>query len=194
MTAEVFFMTDKATQAEEQASVEEEETHQEVLEEGAAEAAQSDLQEQLAEAQAQAAEYLDGWQRARAELANYKRRVETQRAEMVFSANADLLIKLLPILDDLELAVANSPNGDAEAWKEWSDGIALILAKFHTVLTSVGVSPIPAEGETFDPNIHEAISHEPSPDHESGQIIAQVRQGYKLGDRVLRASLVRVAQ
>jgi molecular chaperone GrpE len=79
-------------------------------------------------------------------------------------------------------------------WKEWREGIALILGKFHAVLASVGVSLIAAEGEAFDPNVHEAISHEPSPDHESGQVIAQVRKGYKLGDRVLRASLVRVAQ
>jgi molecular chaperone GrpE len=187
-------MTDEATQAEEQAITEEQETLQEVQEEETEEGAAPDLLDQLAEAQAQAAEYLDGWQRARAELANYKRRVESQRAEMILSANAELLIKLLPILDDLELAVANSPNGNVEAWEEWREGIALILNKFHTVLASVGVSAIPAEGESFDPNVHEAISHEPSSDHESGEIIAQVRQGYKLGDRVLRASLVRVAQ
>jgi molecular chaperone GrpE len=186
-------MTDEMTQAEEQVTKEEQEALEEVQEE-AAEVAPPDLLDQLAEAEAQAAEYLDGWQRARAELANYKRRVENQRSEMILSANAELLLKLLPILDDLELAVANSPNGDVEAWKEWRDGITLILNKFHTVLASVGVSPIPAEGESFDPNMHEAISHEPSPDHESGEIIAQVRQGYKLGDRVLRASLVRVAQ
>ena len=117
-----------------------------------------------------------------------------QRAEMILSANAELLTKLLPILDDLELALANSPDGDVKAWEEWRDGITLVLHKFHAILTSVGVSPIPAEGEAFDPNVHEAISHEPSPEHESGQVIAQVRQGYKLGDRVLRASLVRVAQ
>jgi molecular chaperone GrpE len=187
-------MIDETTQAEEQAATEDEKDLQEIPEEGVEEATAPDLLDQLAEAQAQAAEYLDGWQRARAELANYKRRVETQRAEMVLSANAELLLKLLPILDDLELAVANSPDGDVEAWKEWREGIALIVTKFHTVLTSVGVTPIPAEGESFDPNVHEAISHEPSSDHESGEIIAQVRQGYKLGDRVLRASLVRVAQ
>ena len=186
-------MTDETTQAEKELTTEEETLH-ETKEEGTKEPTAPELLEQLAEAQAQAAEYLDGWQRARAELANYKRRVEAQRSEMILSANADLLAKLLPILDDLELALANSPNGDAEAWQEWREGITLILHKFRAALSSVGVSPIQAEGEIFDPNVHEAISHEPSPDHESGQIIAQVRQGYRLGDRVLRASLVRVAQ
>jgi molecular chaperone GrpE len=187
-------MTDETTQAEEEATTEEQEIVEEAPEESAELAAAPDLLDQLAEAQVQAAEYLDGWQRARAELANYKRRIETQRAEMVLSANADLLIKLLPVLDDLELALANSPDGDVEAWKEWHEGITLIHQKFYTILTNVGVSPIPAEGEFFDPSVHEAISHEPSPDYESGQIIAQVRRGYKLGDRVLRASLVRVAR
>jgi molecular chaperone GrpE len=186
-------MTDETTQAKEELTTEEE-ILRETEEEGVEEPAAPDLLDQLAEAQAQAAEYLDGWQRARAELANYKRRVETQRAEMILSANAELLAKLLPILDDLELALANSPNDDAEVLMEWREGITLILHKFRAVLSSVGVSPIQAEGEVFDPTVHEAISHEPSPDHESGQIIAQVRQGYKLGDRVLRASLVRVAQ
>lgn len=185
-------MTEETSPREEQMTGDEivQETPSERVEEPAA----PDLLDPLAEAQAQAAEYLDGWQRSRAELANYRRRVENQRAEMILSANADLLVNLLTILDDLELAVANSPNGDVEAWKEWRDGIALILHKFQTVLANVGLVPIPAEGESFDPNVHEAITHEASPEHESGQIIAQVRRGYKLGDRVLRASLVRVAQ
>lgn len=169
-------------------------TGEEVGQEGVSESAAPDLVDQLTEAQAQAAEYLDGWQRARAELANYKRRVENQRAEMAVAANADLLTHLLPILDDLELAIANAPDGGAEAWREWHDGITLIVHKFQAALASVGLSPIPAEGEFFDPNVHEAISHESSAEHESGQIIGQVRRGYKLGDRVLRASLVRVAQ
>ena len=69
-----------------------------------------DLDEQLTEAQAQAAEYLDGWQRARAELANFKRRTEAQRTEMILSANSNLLTKLLPVLDDLQLALDNSPQ------------------------------------------------------------------------------------
>lgn len=185
-------MTEETSPVEEQMTGEE--LVQETPQEGAQESAARDLLDQLAEAQTQAAEYLDGWQRARAELANYRRRVENQRAEMILSANADLLANLLTILDDLELAVANSPNGDVDAWKEWRDGIALILHKFQAVMASVGLVPIPAEGEFFDPNVHEAITHESSPEHESGQIIAQVRRGYKLGDRVLRASLVRVAQ
>ncbi len=152
------------------------------------------LEEQVAELQTLVAEYLDGWQRARAELANYKRRTEAQRAEMVLSANADLLARLLPVLDDLQLALANSPQGGVGAWKEWNDGVALVAHKFAGVLQEVGVAPIETEGQPFDPMVHEAISYEENPDFESGQIIAQVRRGYLLGSRVLRPAMVRVAQ
>lgn len=153
-----------------------------------------DLGEQLTEVQAQAAGYLDGWQRSRAELANYKRRTEAQRTEMILSANSDLLTKLLPVLDDLQLALDNSPQEDSGSWDEWRDGVALVAHKFAVVLEEVGIVPIETEGEFFDPNVHEAISHEANPDFESGQVIARVRQGYKLGSRVLRAAMVRVAQ
>ncbi len=161
---------------------------------GKEELAPPSLADQLAEAEAKAAEYLDGWQRARAELANFKRRTEAQRTEMIVSANSDLLIKLLPVRDDLLLALENSPSGDGGSWDEWRDGVALVAHKFNSALEAVGVVSIETEGQFFDPNVHEAISHEENPDFESGQIIAQVRQGYKLGDRVLRAAMVRVAQ
>jgi molecular chaperone GrpE len=152
------------------------------------------LEEQLAEAREQVAEYLDGWQRARAELANFRRRTEAQRAEMVITANAELLAKLLPVLDDLQLALTNSPREAGGALKEWRNGLALIVHKFSAILEEAGVVPIETEGLVFDPNVHEAISHEKHPDFESGQIIEQVRHGYRLGTRVLRAAVVRVAQ
>jgi molecular chaperone GrpE len=154
------------------------------------------LEEHLAEAQAQAEEYLDGWQRSRAELANYRRRIEAHRAEMVATANADLLTRLLPVLDDLQLALDNSPQEQpgGQEWDEWREGVALVAHKFAAVLEVVGVALIETEGQVFDPHLHEAVSSEAHPDAESGQIIGHVRPGYKLGDRVLRASMVRVAQ
>ncbi len=158
------------------------------------EAAAPSLEDQLAEAQTLAAEYLDGWQRARAELANFKRRTEAQRAEMTLSANADLLTRLLPVLDDLQLALEQSPAEPVQAWQEWRDGIALIVHKYLAVLELVGVAPIETGGQIFDPTLHEAISNEANPEYESGQIIAQLRPGYMLGERVLRAAMVRVAR
>lgn len=162
-----------------------------------------DLEDQLLKAQAQAAEYLDGWQRSRAELANYKRRVENQRNEMILLSNASLLEKLLPVLDDLLLALVNDPQKEAHAgtkqemiktWIEWRDGVALIAQKFSNILEGVGVVPIETEGLSFDPNVHEAVSYEEHPEKESGQIIGEIRKGYRLGDRVLRAAMVRVAR
>jgi molecular chaperone GrpE len=161
------------------------------------------LEEQLEKANEQAAEYLDGWQRSRAELANFKRRVESQRAEMALMSNANLLEKLLPLLDDLQLALANDPNSDnkqnaddidSRTWQEWRDGVALITQKFESVFNGVGVVPIETDGQDFDPNVHEAVSYEEHPEKDSGQVIAEVRKGYLLGDRVLRAAMVRVAR
>ena len=95
----------------------------------------------------------------------------------------------LPILDDLERALATRPADLA-----WVDGIELIYRKLKSILEAEGLKRIEAEGQMFDPNFHEAISQEPSEDHESGQIIAVVQNGYMLGERVIRPAMVRVAQ
>lgn len=184
-------MVDKATNKEELEALPDEGGARDEME---AEEESLTVEEQLEVAEAQAAEYLDGWQRARAELANYKRRIEAQRSEMALSANSNLLTKLLPVLDDLQLALENTPQEDGGSWEEWQGGIALVEHKFAVVLKDVGIVPIETEGQFFDPNVHEAISHEANPDYESGQIIARMRRGYKLGNRVLRAAMVRVAQ
>ncbi|MEN8098015.1 MAG: nucleotide exchange factor GrpE [Chloroflexota bacterium] len=154
------------------------------------------LEAKVVELEAQVVDYLDSWKRARAELANFKRRTEAQRADMVSNANANLLTRMLPILDDLELAIANMPSEEhgTDGWSEWSNGLDLISRKFHGVLESAGVTVIEADEKEFDPAIHEAISFEPSEEHESGEIIEQIRAGYCLGERVLRASQVRVAR
>lgn len=149
----------------------------------------AELMKKLEEAEAKVAEHRDGWQRAQAEFVNYKNRIqrdaETQRVNM----KGDIIQKILPVLDDLELALANRPAEDA-----WAGGIELIARKFQSVLESEGVKRIQAEGQPFDPNFHEAISHEPNEEVESGHVIAVVRNGYTLGERVIRPALVRVAQ
>jgi molecular chaperone GrpE len=93
------------------------------------------------------------------------------------------------MLDDLERAMQNRP-----ADEPWTNGIELIVRKFQTVLDSEGVKRIEAEGVEFNPNVHEAISNEPSEEVESGSVIAVVQNGYMLGERVIRPALVRVAQ
>ncbi len=152
-----------------------------------------DLTEQLKQARAEATENLDGWQRARAEFANYKRRTEAERAELLASAGADVLARLLPIVDDFDRAAATLP----EALKDqpWVNGVMLVHRKLTGLLEQSNVKAIPvAPGDAFDPNVHEAITHEESEQIESGHIIGEVTRGYKLGERVLRPAMVRVAK
>lgn len=152
-----------------------------------------DLKEKLQASETQAAEYLDGWQRTQAEFINYKKRQERDQQARYESMKADIVFRLLPVLDDLELALHNRPESEDEAVQKWIDGVELIYRKFMTILQNEGVERIEAEGAMFDPNFHEAMSQEESEAHESGQVIAVMRQGYRVGDRVIRPALVRVA-
>ncbi len=150
------------------------------------------LREELKQAEAQAAEYLDGWQRTQAEFSNYKKRQEVARAQVTANANAALLRKLLPVLDDLERALATLPVGLSRL--TWCEGVFMIKRKLDLILEIEGVKPIETEGQTFDPRYHEAVTHEEVLGYEDGQIIGEVQRGYVLGERVLRPALVRVAK
>jgi molecular chaperone GrpE len=150
------------------------------------------LRQELEEAKAQAAEYLDGWQRARAEFANYKKRNEQERQELFKLANVTLITRLLPIFDDFERAFQTLPSNLLSL--TWIDGVALIYRRLQAILEAEGLTPIETEGQSFDPLLHEAVTYEESAEHQEGQIIGEVQRGYKLGDRVLRPALVRVAK
>jgi molecular chaperone GrpE len=151
------------------------------------------LREKLDKAKAQAAEYLDGWQRARAELANARKRFAKERSEAGQLANGSLIRKILPALDDLDRAMKTVPDDLRQ--HTWADGVALIQRKFQAVLEAEGVKPIEVKpGDLFDPAWHEAITHEENPDRQAGEIIAEVQKGYKFGGEVLRPALVRVAK
>ena len=150
------------------------------------------LLQDLAQARAEANEYLDGWQRARAEFANYKKRVDRELAQANMTATGNIIKRYLNVLDDLERALKNRPqNGEGAVW---ANGIELIYRKFLSILENEGVKVMEAEGQVFDPNLHEALSSEESDEHDSGEIIEVVQQGYMLDDRVLRPALVRVAR
>jgi molecular chaperone GrpE len=148
-----------------------------------------ELQKQLAEAQAQADEYKDGWQRSLADFQNYKRRTDVEKAEAYQSAIGTVVKRYLPILDDLERALAHRP-----ADLPWAEGIELIYRKLQTILENEGLKRIEAEGKPFDPNFHEAILQEPAEGFECGMVIDIIQQGYMLGERVIRPAMVRVAQ
>jgi molecular chaperone GrpE len=147
------------------------------------------LEKQLAEAQTQAAEYKDGWQRSVADFQNYRRRVEAEKAETYQMAVGSIIKRYLPVLDDMERAMAVRP-----AELAWANGIELIYRKLQSILEAEGLQRIEAEGQMFDPNFHEAIGQGPADGLESGTVIEVVRNGYKLGERVIRPAMVRVAQ
>lgn len=150
------------------------------------------LRVELDEARSSADEYLDGWQRARADFQNYKKRIERERKDVYQTAAGNILKRFLDVLDDMELALENRPQDGNGA--EFANGIELIYQKLIATLEKEGVSLMDVDGQEFDPAFHEALSSEDSEEYESGKIIAVVKSGYVLGDRVLRPALVRVAR
>jgi len=149
------------------------------------------VQAALEASESKAAEYLDGWQRAQAEFTNYRKRQERERELMRFESVGRIIKRYLPIVDDLERALQNRPTeGEGAAW---ADGIELIYRKLMGILEAEGVTQIEAEGQEFDPNLHEAVMQTESDEHESGMIIEVLQNGYMLGDRVLRPAMVLVA-
>jgi molecular chaperone GrpE len=143
------------------------------------------LEEELAAEKQKAAEYLANWQRAQADFINYKRRAEEERAEFNSFANANLILGLLPVLDDLERALEAMPPRTAKS--EWAEGIRLVERKFKTILQGQGVIPMVSVGETFDPNIHEALRQGSGPE---GIVIEEFQKGYMMGAKVLRPAKV----
>ena len=152
------------------------------------------LRSELDQALAKADEYLTGWQRERAEFFNYKKRMEREQAQGGQNAFATAIRRYLDIADDLERALKSVNRPTEGNGAIWTDGIDLIHRKMIAAFEADGVKLIDTDGKFFDPNMHEAISHEDNPDHESGQIIEVVQPGYTLGERVIRPARVRVAR
>lgn len=180
-----------------EADVEAEAENADVLlaEEGVEEETQKEpptVEEQLEAAKLEAEDYKDRWLRSQAEFANARKRMEKQRTELYSTATADVIKNLLPILDDYGRALENVPEAISE--DSWLEGIQLVQRKLIGMLETYNVTPIAAVGEPFDPNVHEAISQEPSDEHESGVVCRELQTGYKIGDRVIRPSLVIVAE
>lgn len=150
------------------------------------------LEVELAEERARSGDLLDKYQRMAAEFQNSRRRQERQLAEEIERANTQMVKRLLPVVDDFDLAFANVP-ADLAAGVAWVDGFRQIQKKLHAMLEDEGVTRIRTEGE-FDPVLHEAIASAPSEVVPSGHILDTMRAGYEYKGRVLRAALVRIAQ
>jgi molecular chaperone GrpE len=150
------------------------------------------FQKQLADARVEAEKQRDSYHRALADYNNLRRRTEQEREQMRADLTGKILNPFLDVLDDLDLAVRNRPLG-LDAMIGWVDGIELVYRKLLGKLEAQGVQTMDVSGAEFDPHFHEAISHEPNDEFESGQIIGVVKPGYMIGDRVLKPALVRVA-
>jgi len=148
------------------------------------------LERELEEARRSDAEHRNHWHRSAADFANFKRRTEEERATLGQFSNAIVIGKLLSVLDDFDRALETVPS---DADDPWVEGVQLVERKLRAVLESEGVTPIEAVGEPFDPNLHEAVVHEDTADHPDNEVIGELQRGYRLHDRVIRPSLVRVA-
>jgi molecular chaperone GrpE len=136
-------------------------------------------------------EIYDRLLRKSAEFENYRKRVERERREQADQAVTDLLEQLLLVVDDFERALTVEAGDEAAPYRK---GVELIHAKLQDLLRKQGVRPIDALGADFDPNVHQAVVHETSPDHREGEVIGELRRGYMLGDRLLRPAMVKVAK
>jgi molecular chaperone GrpE len=145
------------------------------------------LQKALAEQKDKAEKYLANWQRSQADLENYIKRAEQEKAEIVEYANRMLILELLPILDDFERAFASLPVEFDE--QHWTDGMKLIYNKTKAVLEAQGLAEIIAKGECFDPYCHEAAGQL---EGEEGVVVEEIRKGYKLKGKLLRPSVVMI--
>jgi molecular chaperone GrpE len=150
------------------------------------------LKKLLEEERAKSAEYLDSWRRAAADFSNYKKRQEKDAGEMTKFANSMLIARLLPVLDDFDRAFQTLPDNLRDL--TWIDGVMLISRKMRAIMEAEGLTTIDAAGKPFDPNFHEAVIHEESDQHEDGAVITELQKGYKLHDKVLRPTLVKVAK
>ena len=150
------------------------------------------LKAQLEEERREAGQFRELLQRVQADSINYRRRVEEEKGELQQRANADLVLRLLPILDDYERAIQHVP--DVEELRPWTAGMELVYRNFKSLLESFGVTQIQALGMSFDPVEHEALLHQPSEGNEEGKVVAVVRKGYKLHGRVLRPVQVAVSK
>jgi molecular chaperone GrpE len=155
-------------------------------------------EEAVAAAQKERDAYKEQFLRAVADFDNYRKRIERERRELSEYAAADVLLDLLPIIDNFERALsafAQSATADRQADSEaFRRGVELIHKQMLDLLRKRGVTRIDALGADFDPNIHQAVIHEPSEEHREGEVMEELQRGYKLGDRLLRPAMVKVAK
>jgi molecular chaperone GrpE len=136
-------------------------------------------------------DYYDRFLRKTAEFENYRRRVERERREQADQAIVNMLLELLLVVDDFDRALTVDAGQGAESYRK---GVEIIHSKLTDMLRKHGVRPIETLGTDFDPNVHQAVLYEESPEHREGEVIGELRRGYTIGDRLLRPAMVKVAK
>ena len=168
-------------------------TNSETIEkEVTAEADAAGVADPLAQAQAEATKWKDAAARNQAELENYRKRIAREREDDIKRTRATLLEDFLPVLDNFELGMMEVRKGDPKS--PIAIGMGMIERQLKEFMAGAGVEAIDAERKAFDPNLHEAVSQEPSTEAPEGQVIRQLRKGYKLRDRLLRPAMVVVSK
>jgi molecular chaperone GrpE len=153
--------------------------------------------EPLAELKTLAAKADENWQRllrTTADFDNFKKRAAREKQEAIHYANASLIQKVIPVLDNFEMALAAAQSSPVEGLKSLQDGVVMIHSQLKNVLTEAGLEEVDATGKPFDPNFHEAVSQQVSAEVAEGNVLQQLRKGYKLRDRLLRPATVIVAR
>ncbi|ADL59247.1 nucleotide exchange factor GrpE [Methanothermobacter sp. KEPCO-1] len=145
-----------------------------------------ELESELAVKEEEISEYVSHLQRLQADFENYKKQKEKQELELIKNANEKLILNLLDVYEDLERAIENREND--------GDGLEVIYRKFRDTLRKEGLSEIPAEGEKFDPFLHEAVMVESHDEYDDGIIIEELSRGYRLNDRIIKHSIVKVCK
>jgi molecular chaperone GrpE len=153
--------------------------------------------EQLAELQNRAAKADENWERllrTTADFDNFKKRAAREKIEAAQYATFSLLQKVLPVLDNFEMALAAAQHAKGEKLASLQSGVAMIQQQLKNVLVETGLEEVDAAGQPFDPNFHEAVSQQESADIADGHVLQQLRKGYKFKDRLLRPATVIVAK
>ena len=127
--------------------------------------------------------------RSSADFDNYKKRATREKQDAIKFANESLLGKLIPVLDNFDMALSATQNTQGDAVKSLQTGVNMIYQQLKNTLVEAGLEEINAEGVTFDPNLHEAVSQKETADVPEGQVVQQLRKGYKFRERLLRPPL-----
>jgi molecular chaperone GrpE len=145
----------------------------------------------VAELESELAETRDKYLRLAADFENYKKRMRQDQLETIQHASAELIARLLPVLDDLQNVLDHKPRGIDPSWVK---GLELSVRKLEEALGTHGLQPIDSIGSRFDPKLHEAVGHEESTEHPEDTVVSELRRGYRIRDRVVRPALVKLAR